>query len=815
MDPELERIWGNIQKMIEGGVPNSGIDEYLAQEEGFTPEQFKAAMETGRMPRTGVLGDAANALRAGMQGAMFGFGDEAAGGIEAGLTAIGLGRDGESIGDAYTRMRDAARAQDDQARLTSPASSMAGEVTGGIASALLTGGTAGLAKGAAVAKDAPALLRAYSALGGGTALGKTAAIAGAQGAAQGLGASRATDVGGAALDTALGATLGAGAGALGHGVASTFNRMRPVDRAIRAIKSMVTPGELKTALDASRRVSAPPLLPEGSAGSPLAEVSPRLRSLVAPAAESNPRAADALLPGARARAESQLGEEARQLALTGEQAQKAMNERLNLAKREVGDRVAGARARAQGDLSQAQEAAALAQEEARIGARADVGKYVSNRDAARLRDALTRLQKVKGGRLYEQAISDPRTGMVPIGLRGAPAMQDAVELANKRFSNIKNPSTGKFGDMRVNSNALTARDAQVIDQALRDMSEISPNVDPITKGNARSITGIADEFKTALDQQFPKLAKANKFYADRAAELDALDLGAKALQPSRSASDIALEFGKLTPGQQKTYRSAIASAVRRQIDNGADPLALFGKDAMLDKLKVVGGEGSFAGSISRRNRAIQAALDKIDETKTATDDMIRNERTLAAESLAGKRAEARSAYKDTLAKTKADIEANRAYDAVGMRDDLQRGVEKGLSKEASRVVNNPINNAVSVAGGVGGFRGFAGALGLNALGRNFFGQQAKSKMILDAIASPGAESLTGLLGKGVERAKFPRNIGLLGGAVASSPAIPNDIKGIGALTPLLLREIMKRASQSQVGQAAGGTARTMLTNYTP
>lgn len=810
MDANIARIHRNLQKMADMNAPEADIEGYLA-EEGFTGDQFKAALKTGRMPES----PASSALAGAGQGAMFGFGDELVGAGSAAGNLIGLGREGETPRDAYIRARDYARAVDDQARLTNPKSSIGGEVAGAIASALATGGAGLGARGAVTAAEAPALLKAYGALGGAKALGKTAAIAGAQGAAQGLGASRATDVGGAAVDTALGGILGAGAGAAGHTLAGTVNRMLPVDRAIQAIRSMVTPKELKTALNASRAAAAPPLIPNGRSGVPLAEVNPRLRSMVAPAAESNPRAAEALLPGANARAETQLSEEALQLRGASGDAQAAMNEQLKAARREFANRAADVRSRAQADIASAQENAALATQEARIGAADDVGSFISDRDATKLREALTRLQRQRGGTLYRAATEAQETGTIPQGLRGAAAMREAVDLANKRFGNIRNPATGQFGDMRVNPDAITPRDAQVIDQALRDMSTVSPTADAIAKGNARNAGAIADEFKAALDQQFPKLAKANQFYAGRAAELDALDMGGKALAPSRSASDIAMEFNKLSPGQQKAYRSGIASAVRQQIDNGADPLSLFGKEAMLDKLRVAGGNDAFATSIGRRNRAIQEALDQVETTKTAASDMVRNERALAAEALAGKRADARGAYKDALAKAQADIEAARTYDAVGLRNELQRGVDAGVSKRAGQVINNPINNAATIAGGIGGVRGFGATMGLGALGRKFPGQQAKSKMILDAVAGQGTDGITGLLGKGVERARIPRGVGLLGGALYSSPAISTDAKKIGALSPIFLYKLLDRMTQSKVAQAAGNAASMLPASYKP
>lgn len=144
------------------------------------------------------------------QGLSFGFSDELAGGLGAGVNSVanlfGAGT-GESFGQAYEGIRDSARYNNEAFQTRNPKTGLAAELVGGI----LTGG-AGAAR--------------VGALKGAQSLGRLGAVGAGQGGAYGLGASEADDIGGLLTDTAKGAALGGAGGLLlpaaGRAVANRF-----------------------------------------------------------------------------------------------------------------------------------------------------------------------------------------------------------------------------------------------------------------------------------------------------------------------------------------------------------------------------------------------------------------------------------------------------------------------------------------------------------------------------------------------------------------------------------------------------------------
>jgi hypothetical protein len=133
------------------------------------------------------------------QGLSFGFADELAGVLGAGVnTVAGVfgGGTGESFGESYRGIRDVAREQQAAFSGRNPGTALAAEIAGGIA----TGGFGAARTGAfQAAKNAPTLA------------GRLAPIVGtgaSQGAIYGAGASTGESVGDVAADTAKGAALG-------------------------------------------------------------------------------------------------------------------------------------------------------------------------------------------------------------------------------------------------------------------------------------------------------------------------------------------------------------------------------------------------------------------------------------------------------------------------------------------------------------------------------------------------------------------------------------------------------------------------------
>ncbi len=131
------------------------------------------------------------------QGLSFGFSDELAGGIGAGINStmnmFGKGT-GDSFGDAYRDIRDGARANKDAFAARNPKTALAAEIGGG----LLTGGVGAARVGA---------------LKGAQSLGRLAGVGAAEGAVYGAGASDADTLDGVAGDAAIGGLLGGATGA--------------------------------------------------------------------------------------------------------------------------------------------------------------------------------------------------------------------------------------------------------------------------------------------------------------------------------------------------------------------------------------------------------------------------------------------------------------------------------------------------------------------------------------------------------------------------------------------------------------------------
>lgn len=157
---------------------------------GFDPKAYLAAKLPPKKEEPG-WGEALG--RGALQGATAGFGDEAWGALKA------LG-DIAEFKNTYTRNRDEVRANNEAAKNAHPNFYDTGEIGAGIGTMFIPG--LGVAKGAKL-------------LG---AAGKMGAL----GAAAGLGGSDADLTSGdwrrAALDTAVGGVVGAGAGALGQGL---------------------------------------------------------------------------------------------------------------------------------------------------------------------------------------------------------------------------------------------------------------------------------------------------------------------------------------------------------------------------------------------------------------------------------------------------------------------------------------------------------------------------------------------------------------------------------------------------------------------
>lgn len=165
-------------------IPNVGRVEFP---DSMSEAEIAAAAK--RLHADASRGSAADSVA---QGVSLGFADELAGALGAIPASL---QTGESIGDAYTGIRDAARANADAYRQRAPGASLAAEVAGG----LLTGGVGGG--------------RAVAGASGRELLRQSAGVGAGLGAASGLGYSEADTAGGMAADTVAGGLLGGAAGA--------------------------------------------------------------------------------------------------------------------------------------------------------------------------------------------------------------------------------------------------------------------------------------------------------------------------------------------------------------------------------------------------------------------------------------------------------------------------------------------------------------------------------------------------------------------------------------------------------------------------
>lgn len=204
-------------------------DAYLAKKQqpsagsGFDPDAY---LEKKRQASKESPSVAESAARGAAQGASFGFIDEVTGGAQAfaddikrGISADApvakydnFGRitnlDEINRGGTYEKRRDESRAAYKEAQKANPVAYGAGEIVGGVASGIaIPGGSANTLKSAM----------------------KTGA---AFGAAQGAGSSEADSLGGVLRDSATGALVGAGGGAVGYGAikagGAVADKVRPV-----------------------------------------------------------------------------------------------------------------------------------------------------------------------------------------------------------------------------------------------------------------------------------------------------------------------------------------------------------------------------------------------------------------------------------------------------------------------------------------------------------------------------------------------------------------------------------------------------------
>jgi len=189
-------------------------DEAAAEEFAAAPAAVEwdeaAAEDLMPRPAPGRIGKAKSFLKGAEQGATFGFADELGASIQSGaqraanvlpggaLDWLGIeNRYSQDPLDVYRQARTENRAEYEAARTANPGAFLAGELGGGILTTVGTGGVGAGLKGAA-------LTGAAMGAAGGLGYGESDLTKG--------------DVGGAALETGIGAAAGGVLGAAGHGL---------------------------------------------------------------------------------------------------------------------------------------------------------------------------------------------------------------------------------------------------------------------------------------------------------------------------------------------------------------------------------------------------------------------------------------------------------------------------------------------------------------------------------------------------------------------------------------------------------------------
>lgn len=123
-------------------LTNSKKSKFISDEEMSKIEKNQTNLDDSS------LNTISDFIRGAVSGATFGFGDEIAGGLEAGADLLTGNISLDKLKEAYQKHRDESRTLYKQAEERSPIASTVGNITGGIAPALLTMGGSSTVQGA-------------------------------------------------------------------------------------------------------------------------------------------------------------------------------------------------------------------------------------------------------------------------------------------------------------------------------------------------------------------------------------------------------------------------------------------------------------------------------------------------------------------------------------------------------------------------------------------------------------------------------------------------------------------------------------------
>ncbi len=522
---------------------------------GLIATKFPEVKEKAKFGSAQYIKEVGQGLKEGAKtGTTFGSNDELQAGIAAGFVGLqnllGMDTGGLKAGEAYDQALSDFRAQNKQAKATSPAASLIGELGGAITT------------GSGLMKAAPAMMKGNA---GGTAL-QGAISGGLRGAGGGVasgglygfgtgegGAS--SRLGNAALVGSMGGVLGGAAGAATGALSNSL-----ANRAARIL-------EIKRS---AQTPTPPPMSGAAVASGPVANQSNAIARVVEKLRKDYPDEAQfqaviqKLQNGEVTLAE--LGGEATQdLALGAAQypsGKAVVNEFFNGVPPEAG-------AAPQGGAIQA----------ARENVTNSIEKNISgNTDFLGTLDDIVKKGQAKAKPLYEKA----NTQIIPQSrVTSAPEVMQAIQSARKNF-----PSELEgFPDNSV----------KVLDYAKRVLDDEINAAQRAGQGNfARARTEVKNALLNEIDSQVPDYAKARATAGDYLTHKSAMELG-RAFKGN--SKQIARDFKKLGDTEKEAYLVGVVDNVREMADkvrdNGNAYNKIFGTPETKAKLKAVLPEKQF------------------------------------------------------------------------------------------------------------------------------------------------------------------------------------------------------------------------------
>lgn len=235
----------------------------------------------------------------------------------------------------------------------------------------------------------------------------------------------------------------------------------------------------------------------------------------------------------------------------------------------------------------------------------DVNRLISPLNATQLIDDLQRQGQSIGSAGYPAAYSNPATvGLVP-DVAGNPAMADALKAAEKLAA-----AQGRSFDVTN----LTVQDLDAIQRALKTSAERMYNSTPENTLLGPVYENFGRDINSMAGNMAPELAQTQAQYAAIKGAQEAVELGKKALDPSKEFVEVIDEFAQLSPQSQEAYRAGLATRLRtilQQKSPTSNSGVVINKEAIIEKMKAVGFPEDVIDQIISRGRATRGVLDAL------------------------------------------------------------------------------------------------------------------------------------------------------------------------------------------------------------